>query len=418
MNWILTVALGLLLAACDAPSRPDTLVVSSDPELRALAASLLPDLAGRAGLELRRPVRLERRSREQLVRYLTAKLDEDLSPEEEARITRSYALLGLVPADLDLRELLLSVYTEQVAGFYDPDSAALFVLDDQPAEALSTVLVHELVHAVQDQAVDLDSLTARERGNDRQTAAQAAIEGQATLVMLEHMMESLQGAAVDLSEVDGFARQLRPMLEGMRAQYPALAAAPRVIQESLLFPYLEGVGYVQRVWKERDGRPAPFGEHLPLSTKQVLQPERLLGPEREDPGELALRFSDAEVVHTDVLGRLEAGVMLEELSGGASAPDAAAGWHADRYALLETAAGHALVWVAVWEDDASRDLFVERLRPLLDRLPRPGTLETSEVSGAPASVLRVDWGGEVEATLVEFEHRGAFAAPAAGAPAP
>ena len=31
----------------------------------------------------------------------------------------------------------MSVYTEQVAGFYDPDSTALFVLDDQPQDALA-----------------------------------------------------------------------------------------------------------------------------------------------------------------------------------------------------------------------------------------------------------------------------------------
>ena len=116
--------------------------------------------------------------------------------EEAAHLTRTYSLVGLVDEDLDLRELLVSVYQEQVAGFYDPDSTALFVMDDMPAETmLESVLIHELVHAVQDQTANLDSLTAEERGNDRQAAAQSAIEGHATLIMLEYMLEQMQGRA-------------------------------------------------------------------------------------------------------------------------------------------------------------------------------------------------------------------------------
>ena len=104
-------------AACGAQQGGDPGVVSSDPELAKVAATLLPSLAERSGLALREPVRLERRSRGQLMSYLEAKLDEELPPEEERAMVDTYALLGLVPPDLDLRELLLKLYTEQIAGF-------------------------------------------------------------------------------------------------------------------------------------------------------------------------------------------------------------------------------------------------------------------------------------------------------------
>jgi len=186
---VAAAALALVLTACTPQLQESDLVVSSDPELRARVAELLPDLAARARMELVRPVRVERRSREELVSYLDYKLDEELPPQEAGWRTKSYELLGLVPEDLDLREILLSVYTEQVAGFYDPDSTALFVMDDMAVELLEGVLVHELVHAVQDQTANLDSLTAEERGSDRVAAAQSAIEGHATLVMLEYMAQ-------------------------------------------------------------------------------------------------------------------------------------------------------------------------------------------------------------------------------------
>jgi hypothetical protein len=365
---------------------PDTLVLSDDPELRRLAGELLPDLSERSGLELKAPVRLARRSRAELVSFLTAKLDQEMPAEEARRVTESYRLLGLVPEGIDLRALLLSVYTEQVAGFYDPDSTALFVMDDQPAESLRTVLIHELVHAVQDQHVDLDSLTSRARGNDRQLAAQAAIEGHATLVMLEYMTEQMRGGPVDLTEITDFAAQVRPALEGLRAQYPALANAPLVIQETLLFPYLEGAALVQRMWHEAGGRPSPLREHLPQSTEQVSAPGSALAPGRDEPTDVRLEVPG--MTYSNTLGALETRVLLLQLVG----PDGdalARGWDGDRFALIEGEDGAGLVWFSVWDDAQARDRFAAALRPSLDKLPRAAALEVRDVEGRAGVLLSV-----------------------------
>ena len=381
--------------AC-AQQASDSLVVSEDPELRRISAELLPELTARSGLELREPVRVARRSRAELVRYLEAKLDEDLPPEEAAALGEAYQLLGLLPAGVDLRELLLAVYTEQVAGFYDPDSTALFVMEDQPAAAVRTVLVHELVHAVQDQAADLDSLTARARGNDRQTAAQAAIEGHATLVMLEYLTAERQGDSVDLTQLPETAAQIRAALEGMRAQYPALARAPRVIQESLLFPYLEGTAYVQRLWHAAGGRPSPLAEHLPQSTEQVAY---WTPPEAPDePVEIRLEAPGGPR-YSNTLGAMETAVLLHELAGP-DAAEAADGWDGDRYALIDTPRGTALSWWSVWDDEGARDRFVATLRPGLDRLPSATRLTARELEGRPAALLEVGEPGELAAWVV------------------
>ena len=387
----------LVFGACGGTAQqPESeLVVSSDATLRKLASELLPDLAARSGLELREPVRLEMRSREELVRYLESKLDEEL-PEEEARATvEAYALFGLVPDTLDLREVLLALYTEQVAGFYEPDSTTLFVMDDQPEALLEGLLVHELVHAVQDQWIDLGALADPKLGSDRATAAQAAIEGHATLVMLEYMAEQAQGTPVDLGALPNFANLLRSQLEGARDQFPALAAAPPVIQESLLFPYLEGAGYVHGLWAQGD-RVAPFGEYLPKSTEQILG-----GTADDVPIELAMSVSGADILHEDVLGRLELGVMLDQHLGPGSARFAD-GWGGDRYVLVEVGTGErGLIWYSVWDDEAARDRFVERFRDALGSLGGGASIEVMEVGGRAATVLRVGAtdGVSVEVTL-------------------
>lgn len=366
------------------PADPSAFVLSPDPELQAIAAELLPGLAARSGLELVAPVRIERRSRAELERYLVHKLDEELDDERARHLAESYRLLGLIPIDADLRSLLLDVYREQVAGFYDPDSTALFVLDDQPREAVESLLLHELVHAVQDQTVDLDALTEPELGNDRRMAAQAAIEGHATLVMLEFMFERGGSGAVDLAEVPELAAQLRPALEEARTQYPALAAAPPIIQEGLLFPYIEGASYVLEVWRRGDDRASVLAERLPHSSEQVLDPGRVLGPEPDAPLELRASSPTGTVAFEETLGQAELRVLLQAwgLDGAL-----AEGWGGDRFALGSGDAGFELVLATLWDGAEPRDAFAAAAAEALERRGQPHRVERREIEGHPAVVV-------------------------------
>jgi hypothetical protein len=406
MNLIAVGTLAFALTACGGQSPDTSLVISSDPELRARVAELLPVLAERAQMELLRPIRAERRSREELKGYLRYKLDQELSPEEARVRTLSYSLLGMMDAGLDLRNLLLSVYTEQVAGFYDPDSTALFVMDDMAVEMLESVLVHELVHAVQDQTANLDSLTTKGRGNDRQVAAQSAIEGHATLIMLEYMAEQLQGQRVDFSELPNFSETIRPALEAMRDQYPALTGAPAIIQESLLSPYIEGATYMAALWTQVDGRPAPFGSYLPQSTEQILDPSRAPGLDVDSPTELSLSVEGVgAITYENTIGQMEMGIFLDALLGEGHR-ELAQGWDGDRFVLMEGESGEAtLVWAVVWDSEIQRDRFVDGIKGALERLPLPSTIQGTELFGRPGVVLRVGVGSELLVEVTEVEAR-------------
>lgn len=399
---ILSVAL-LGIGACGPDSGTEELrsdlVVSSDAGLAARAGALLPALATRTGLELTGPVRLERRTREELERYLIFKLDEEL-PAETAEWTEAvYRMLGLLDPEADLRAILEDVYLEQVAGFYDPDSTTLFVLDDQPDELLETLLVHELVHAIQDQAVDLAALTDRVAGNDRQGAAQAAIEGHATLIMFEYALGQSQGGEVDIRDFPDFTATLQPSLEAAREQSPALARAPRIVQEALLFPYIGGTAFVEAMWRNTEERVLPFGPNLPTSTEQIMHPGGY--PQRRDePTALRLAFEGGEPVFEDGLGEMEVAVLVETLLGSGR-EGISVGWDGDRYALFgDAASGYSLVWVSVWDDEEARDAFVSALAGAAVRLPGGGALEPLEVEGRAGAVLKV---GDVPFSALRVE---------------
>jgi len=375
-----------------APGLTPGVVISGDDELRALAEALVPLLAERAGLPLLAPVRVERRSRGELLGFVEERLDQDL-PEELARLTtRAYGLLRLVPMELDLRELLRSVYEEQVAGFYDPASSTLFVLDDQPRETLEPLLIHELVHALQDQHIDLDALTAVEHGNDRRLAARAAIEGHATLVMLAWMAEQ-GGGGPPPEELPGLAALLRPDEAALASQYPTLASAPPVLRETLLFPYVEGAEFVQTFWRVQEGRPAPFGEHLPTSTEQIFEWTGQGTPDPPVPVAVP-RLPGTRVLLENTLGALESRILLEALGVVPRSGGGAPGWGGDRWSLIESDEGvEGLLWVSVWDAPEDRDRYADALARGLGVLPAPARMERSEIDGRPGISLGVGAAG-------------------------
>src|SRR5258708_27671380 len=141
-------------------------------------------MGGIVGSKFKRPPAVAQRTREQVRDYIVHKLDSDLPPAEFASAETAYKLFGLIPDSLSLRARLVALLNEQVAGYYDPDSATLFI----PAGvvdsfALRTTVAHEVVHALPHQYANPDSLIQQRRANDRRTAAPAVLQGQAPPVL-------------------------------------------------------------------------------------------------------------------------------------------------------------------------------------------------------------------------------------------
>lgn len=385
-----TLVCSVLLNACTRNGTPQA--EANDPRLAAMVDSIMPALERLSGLEQLRPLSMARQPRDEVRAYVERQLARELPPARLDAMSATYAALGLLPDTLDLRSLLLDLYTEQVVGYYDAESDRMFVVENVPRDALEPVLAHELVHALQDQHVNLDSLVARERGNDRQSAAQAAVEGHATLVMFAFLAEGAVGHDVDPLELPNPALQLAPALQAQNSQFPVFRRAPAIIRETLMFPYVSGAGFVHAVWQHR--RAVTFIDLIPASTEQVLHVESRYLPEPDEPTDLALTDSDGwDVIYDNSMGELETRLWLREHLG-ISASAASAGWDGDRLRLLGNSAGDTTaVWWSVWDDESSAAAFAA----VAARVRLPGlSVERTELQGRPYVRIRVivSGGGE------------------------
>jgi hypothetical protein len=368
----------ILAGACRGQSRD----ASESTVLARLVDSLRVPVERATGLTFKTPPRSALRSREQVRAYLIGKLDEELPPERMRGLEAAYRLFGLLPDTLELRKLLLDLYAEQVAGYYDPDSATLFGVAGADRAQLRLVLAHEMVHALQGQYLPLDSILESTSNNDRLTAAQSVLEGQATLASIEVLTPG-QG----VTRTPQFWEMYRDQVRQQQSAMPVFARAPLVVREALIFPYLDGAEFMH--WWRTSGPKdtLPYGPRMPVSTEQILHPERYA--RRDEPVPLAFAPADSGIVYEDVLGENEIRVLLATLAGSDEVQTVVPiGWGGDRYRVYDTPGGPALVWYVVWDDQGSADRFVRSAGPGLRHTARAGyraELDATTIGGRPAT---------------------------------
>lgn len=308
-------------------------------------ADAVPRIEEATGMTFKQPPRVEARDKAQVFDFLLKKFDEatpatQLSGEESA-----YKLLGLLPDSLDLRKFFLAVLTEQVIGYYDPVAKVLYVVKGADENTLRITITHELVHALQDQYVNLDSLQKATKDNDRLSAAQAVIEGQAQFEQLSIMVGGSSNIALRVGGRD----RIREMIRENQSAMPVFATAPMVIQESLLFPYLSGADFVQR-FKEKNGKANPLTS-IPRSTEQILHTGAYFDSPPDEPSVVTLPTPrNATTVYENDMGEFGARLFLfEHLKDEQTAARSAVGWDGDRYVVVQSAAGRGIVWASVWD---------------------------------------------------------------------
>ncbi|HJU89539.1 MAG TPA: hypothetical protein VJ672_09110, partial [Gemmatimonadaceae bacterium] len=302
----------------------------------------IPVIERGTGLEFKQRPVVEEKTKDELRAYLVeqfrTRAAEDVK-QQEILLRR----LGLIPDSLKLGEFLVELYTEQVAGYYDPATKKLYIVKGTSPEFVSFTVSHELVHALQDQYANLDSLLKVKGADDQVMAAQAVVEGQAMLVPIKAM----GGAAMNLP---GGWDQVRQMVrEQMQKQYPVLASAPNILIETSIFPYLSGLEFMRRVEAERPGK-HPYGAEFPKSTEQILHPDKYLSAP-DAPARITLpTLTGATGTYQNEVGEFPMRVFLyEHLRNQPDAVRIAAGWDGDRYVVLETPRGEGIAWVTAWD---------------------------------------------------------------------
>ncbi len=235
-------------------------------------------------LDFPQPVAYEVLTRAGIRQTVEQKIADQYSDAELKNVATALAALGLIDRDYPLKQKYIELLGEQIAAFYDQHQHKLFMFEDASLDSGQNriVLAHELTHALQDQNFGLSKMPLELKDNDDMAlAASALVEGDATMVMSEYMLQNLSLSG------------LRDNLAGLMSQnMEQLQKAPRFLRETLIFPYLGGQQFCAALGGY-DAVSAAFKEP-PKSTAQILHPEKYLATPREDPMRSRVRRYDGE----------------------------------------------------------------------------------------------------------------------------
>ncbi|HZH29896.1 MAG TPA: hypothetical protein VEY11_03970 [Pyrinomonadaceae bacterium] len=335
-----------------AQQRPPVAAVNPrSASVEAATAEVLKETGELRKLEVLRPVKSGAQSRAEIERMLVRNLDEQTTPAELHASELALKKLGLVPADFKMRSFLIELLTEQVAGYYDPKTQQFYLADWIDLDGQQPVIAHELTHALQDQHFNLRRFEDWPKGDsDAELAAHALVEGDATLVMTFYVMRDLKRVA--------------SMMKSMNAGASAsekIERAPRVLRESLLFPYKQGSEWATQVYR-RGGWPliSEAYKNLPQSTEQILHAEKYFA--REAPVKVNLPDIAKQLgkgwarLDYDVTGEWSYFQILDEyLRAEKESQRAVGGWGGDRFALYENRALRQVLLAQLTAWDTEQD---------------------------------------------------------------
>jgi hypothetical protein len=365
---LLLVAAGLAAVfPLYAQSRPDA---EQQAALSAVAAPLYDQLAERRGIASPGPPPpVLVRSRADNRRFIEQEINRRYSPDQLEAERKSMVAWGVLPADYDLQRLFLDLLEEQVSAYYDPLGKVMVVGDWLPREEQRAALVHELVHALQDRELPIDAFISPEPGHgDRLLTRQALVEGEAVALTFDLM---LKAQATDISRLPDLT-----MTQGLittSAGGPVIDKAPKFVRDLLLFPYVEGLGFIYQFRKRQPwAAMSAIYSDPPRSTTQILHPEKYFD-RREDPVAVAIPdlsrlLPGSQLVSDDDLGEFSLGAVLALHLGDTEGPRAAAGWRGDRYRIWEDAAGRfTIVYRVIVASPQMAAALADQLRASVER---------------------------------------------------
>lgn len=341
-----------------------------------LGSFLSPDVTGAelqravadvGGIPFRRDVPIAFMGHDELVAYLKEVFDTEYPESMADADERLLKGLDLLPVEMDLRETRARLLEENVVGFYDerPGQQQLFAVSEEEAftPMNQIVLAHELRHALQDQYQQIHWHLPDDVGDfdDRRTAFLALLEGDATLVM-ERFVLARMGAL-------GAGGLMSQLMDQTYAEMSApgiadVPGAPPVLRDHLVMPYLAGRSLARAI-ESRDGWDGMLQawRRPPVSTEQVLHPEKYFSGEPPRAVTPTRRPADGQLLGQGVIGELLIRTLVED---GPQSP-AASGWGGDAYRLWDVGGRTVLVWETVWDTVEDAAEFEDAVRRRLAR---------------------------------------------------
>ena len=252
----------------------------SDESLCQIATGAIEQASNIRSLRVKSKVPCEVHDKEKVKNYLLDTLENKVTFEKLRKEEAVFKALGFIPEDFNYKDGIVELYLGQIGGYYDPDKSYYVMAGWLPAMLQTTIAVHELTHALQDQYFNLQTfLDLKMQSNDELLARSALVEGDATAVMYDFARVTAgQKRLEEESNVEGLMLQSvisASMVAGM-------GKVPKTLQSMLIFPYTSGLRFAHELLRKGGYKQIDQAFNKPpRSTEEILHPEKYFHPKKD-----------------------------------------------------------------------------------------------------------------------------------------
>jgi hypothetical protein len=352
--------------------------------------SVLKELSDITGFRVRHQLPFELVTRDDVNRFVKEQIKRSVKPDEIRAQETTLKTLGFVPADFDLRQTTIDLLTEQAAAFYDFRRKKLFISDWAAVNMRDAAVIHELGHALADQNYSIEKFLDKDSDDSEASEArEAVVEGQASWLMLQ--VDAIRNGRT-LADPDTAHVLLDSDTNDNDSEYPVFNKAPLYLKRTMLFPYDSGEKFQQAVFLH-DGKSgfAQVFKKPPVSTAQILHPERYFEGEAPADPKLPPPMKHSKPYVTGSLGELETRILLEQYVSVGTADALGPDLRGGSYRLDEIKAPHRItfVYASEWRDEVAATLYFDAYRKVLlgkwknveVKTQLPGTFEGKSEAG-------------------------------------
>ena len=334
------------------------------------------------------PVSRRLLSPEDLRQKIESDFFEDYPVEEAEQDTIILSALGLLDPGFEMFTFYQDLLSEQIAGQYDQNTKEMDIIQDSGFGGIERLTyAHEYTHALQDQNYDIEnglnySSESCKEDSERCAAIQALLEGDASMLELEWFNN--YATSQDFYDIQDFYKDY----EG-----PVLESAPDFLREDFIFPYIYGQSFVEYIYNNGGWNAVNNAyRDLPLSTEQILHPERY-----PDDRPIEIEKPDLSLIFGDQWQELDSGVMGEWytyliLAHGrepdariddVEAQNASEGWGGDYYLVFYDQQSQKTVVVmrTLWESETDAGQFFDAFQKhSTARFGPPSNVESGKIN--------------------------------------
>jgi hypothetical protein len=318
-------------------------------------------------------------SKADVEKYVQGNLAKEEYAQRFVQAEMSMKKLGFIPRDFNLKEFVTKSSGQQIAGYYDPETKTISLLNWIPADRQEPILAHELTHALQDQNYDLTKwMKAAQKAkggteDENAVARKAVVEGQAMVVYIDYMLKPMGRT---LQNTPGLLYSMEdPAVKGM-IDSQLVHDSPMVMREAGGFAYKEGLIFEGELL-HKGGKGMAFSGAFarpPRNSHEVLHPEAYINREKlpalSIPDMKDVLKDQYEVYDSGSVGELDVRALLKQYGERRIADDLSSEWQGGSYVLYwrkgdskaqapATTADLALLYISRWKSPHSAARFAK-----------------------------------------------------------